>query len=80
MAADPSARNFWTRVVEKRDQRDGDLQIALDHLRTTGALEATHAEALAWAARARAALDGLPDHEIRQVLADLSNFVVNRIT
>ena len=80
VAADPSARNFWIRVVEKRDQRDDDLQIALDHLRTTGALEATRAEALAWAARARAALDGLPDHEIRQVLADLSDFVVNRIT
>jgi len=34
---------------------------------------------LAWARKARAALDGLPDHEVRDMLSDLADYVVSRI-
>jgi octaprenyl-diphosphate synthase len=44
-----------------------------------GALEATRADALGWAARARAALGALPDHPLRDMLDDLASYVVERI-
>ena len=44
--ADETERAFWKRVIEKGDQRDGDLAHALDLLTKHGALEATRQEAL----------------------------------
>lgn len=80
VAADPGASAFWTRVIERRDQAEGDLETALAHLKSTGALDATRADALAWAARARAALAPLPTHEIKDLLSGLADYVVDRIT
>lgn len=78
-AADAGERAFWTRVIEKGDQREGDLEEALKLLALHGALEATRAEALAWSAKAKAALAGLPDHPIRDMLTDLADYVVARV-
>lgn len=78
-AADAEERAFWTRVIEKGDQRDGDLDHALDLMRKHGTLEATRAEAVAWADRARAALAPLPDHPLRGMLDDLADYVVARV-
>jgi octaprenyl-diphosphate synthase len=72
-------RAFWVRVIEKGDQRDGDLQQALDIMASHGALEAARDDALVWAARGRAALARLPDHPLVRVLDDLSAYVVSRI-
>jgi len=47
-------------------------------LRRHGALEETRAEALSYRDRARAALGELPDHPLRDMLADLADFVVER--
>ncbi len=44
-----------------------------------GAMEAARADALAWAARAQAALAALPDHPLRAMLSDLAAYVVERI-
>lgn len=77
--ASPEDRAFWTRVIEKGDQRDGDLDHALTLLAQSGALDAARAEALDWAAKARAALTALPDHPLRGVLSDLADYVVSRI-
>jgi octaprenyl-diphosphate synthase len=77
--ADAEERAFWTRVIEKGDQRDGDLDHALALLARHGTMEATRAEALAWAARAKAALAPLPAHPIRDMLNDLADYVVARI-
>ncbi len=79
-AAEAEERSFWRRVIERGDQRDGDLEHALGLLDRHGALEATRAEALGWSAKARAALDDLPAHPIRGMLADLADFVVARIS
>ncbi len=77
--ADDEERAFWTRVIEKGRQGDGDLDHALALLAKHGTMEATRAEALDWTARAKAALEVLPDHPIRDMLSDLADYVVARI-
>jgi octaprenyl-diphosphate synthase len=78
--ADAEERAFWTRVIEKGDQQDGDLDRALALLARHGAMEATRIEALAWSAHAKAALAPLPAHPIRDMLVDLADYVVARIS
>jgi octaprenyl-diphosphate synthase len=73
-------RAFWQRVIEKGDQRDGDLEQAMAILARHGAIEASRQDALAWAARARAALDNLPVHPLRSLLSQLADFVVKRVS
>ncbi|MEY4306175.1 MAG: octaprenyl-diphosphate synthase [Pseudomonadota bacterium] len=77
--ADADERAFWVRVIEKGDQREGDLEHALSIMTRHGALEAARADAFVWADRARAALRDLPDHPLRQVLDELSAYVVSRL-
>lgn len=80
VAADPSARDFWERVITKRNQQEGDLEVALSHLQTTGALDATRDSALHWADRAKSALTPLPDSEIKDILGEIADYVVARIS
>jgi octaprenyl-diphosphate synthase len=68
------------RVIEKGDQREGDLDHAMALMTRHGAMEAARTEALGWAAQARAALKVLPDHPLRQMLDDLADYVVARIS
>ena len=77
--ASAEERAFWTRVIERGDQRDGDLEHAQALLTRTGALQAARADAFDWAARARAALTRLPDHPLCQTLSDLADYVVSRL-
>ncbi|RJL18857.1 polyprenyl synthetase family protein [Paracoccus siganidrum] len=77
--ADGAERAFWSRTIEKGEQREGDLEQALALLARHGAMEAARADALAWAERAKAALQVLPDHPIREMLSDLADFVVSRV-
>lgn len=79
-AANAEERAFWKRTIEKGDQRDGDLEHALALMQSHGALEQTRAEALDWAARARAAIAVLPDHPVRGMLDRLAGYVVARIS
>ena len=77
--ADADERAFWTRTIEKGRQEAGDLDHALALLDRHGTLEATRREALDWAETAKSALAQAPDHEIRDMLADLADYVVARI-
>ena len=77
--ADEAERAFWVRTIEKGKQEDGDLEQALEILKRHGALEETRVEALKWADTAKAQLDILPHHEIRDMLADITDYVVARI-
>ena len=77
--ADAAERAFWVRVIEKGDQRDGDLAEAMAILKRHGTLDAARAEALAWGAKAKAAAEALPAHEITDMLSDLADFVVARV-
>jgi octaprenyl-diphosphate synthase len=77
--ANAEERAFWSRVIEKGDQRDGDLATALAILARHEAIADSRAEALAWTARAKAALDNLPEHSLRDILSELADFVVRRL-
>ncbi|ARE41277.1 Decaprenyl diphosphate synthase [Rhodovulum sp. P5] len=77
--ADEEERAFWLRTIEKGDQRDGDLEHALALMDKHGTIDATRAAALDWSARAKEALTHLPEHEIRDMLTDLADYVVARI-
>lgn len=78
--ANEDERAFWLRVIGKGRQEDGDLQRAIAIMARHGAMNAARADALAWAARAVQALDGLPDHPLRGMMRDLAGYVVARIT
>jgi len=78
--ADTEQRAFWVRVIEKGDRREGDLEHALQLLDQTGAMAAARADAMAWADTARTSLDALPDHPLKEMLADLASYVVARLT
>ncbi len=77
---DAAERDFWTRTIEKGKQDDGDLEHALSLLNAHGTLDETKAEALAWAEQAKTALNTLPDHDLTQMLRDLADYVVARIS
>jgi octaprenyl-diphosphate synthase len=72
-------RAFWQRTIEKGDQSDGDLAQAVAIMQRHGAMEAARADAMAWAARARAALGRVPDHPLKPMLDDLADYVVARL-
>lgn len=78
--ANEEERSFWRRTIEKGDQRDGDFDHAIELLARHGAMEETRAEALGWAEKARAALDSLPAHDVRDMLSDLADYVVSRVS
>ena len=77
-SADADERAFWQRTIGKGEQRPDDLDCALTILHRRGALSATHDTAVAHADRARAALAALPAGPLRDDLAALAEFVVDR--
>jgi len=79
-AADPEERAFWERVIARGRQEAGDLERAMELLARHDTLESTRATALDWSAQARAALDALPEHPLRGMLADLADYVVARVS
>ena len=78
--ADDAERDFWRRTIEIGKQTDGDLEHALTLLARHSALEATRQEALQWSEKAKTALAPLPDHPVRQMLGDLADYVVERVS
>ncbi len=77
--ADAEERAFWSRTIEKGRQEDGDLDHAMALLKRHGALEETRDEALRYRDLAKAALADLPEHPLREMLADLADYVVARV-
>ncbi|MEM7724175.1 MAG: polyprenyl synthetase family protein [Pseudomonadota bacterium] len=77
--ADDVERAFWTRTIEKGDQRDGDLEHALELLTRHDMLNETRAEAVRHSESAKSALDALPDHPLRDMMCDLADYVVARL-
>jgi len=73
-------RAFWQRVIERGDQREGDLGEAMAIMARHGTLEATRAAAQGWVEKAREALELLPDTPLRAMLDDLADYVVARVS
>jgi len=79
-AGDAEERAFWDRVIGRGDQREGDLARAMSLMDAHRTLENTRATARDWAARARTALGPLPAHPLRDILRELCDYVVARIS
>ena len=79
-AANDAEREFWVRTIGKGRQEDGDLDQAITLLAKHGAMETTRQTALEYVDQAKAALAALPDSEICEMLMDLADYVVARIT
>ena len=77
--ADAKERAFWARTIEQGAQVDGDLDMALGLLAKHGTLESTRQTAIEYAEMARAALDCLPGHPLRDMMQDLATYVVARV-
>jgi octaprenyl-diphosphate synthase len=75
---DDEERAFWHRVIEKRDQREGDLEHALTLMDRRDALAETRAKAAAHIEHAVAALSSLPETPMRAALVDIAGYVVAR--
>lgn len=78
--ADAEERAFWVRTIEKGKQEDGDLDQALSILNKHDTLAATQRDAHGWAEKAKTALAPLPNHELKDMLIDLADYVVSRIS
>lgn len=77
---DEAERAFWTRTIEKGRQDEGDLEQAMTLLQRHGVLEETRDEALRYAGLAKEAMAEMPDHPLRDMLADLADYVVARVS
>ena len=79
-AGDADERTFWKRTIGKGQQDEGDLDRAMSILARHGAMRSTRDTALEWAEKAKAALVPIPDHDLKSMLIDLADYVVERIT
>ncbi|MEL6569726.1 MAG: polyprenyl synthetase family protein [Pseudomonadota bacterium] len=70
---------FWDRAMTAETQQEGDLARAIRLIRSTGAADATIAEADAYVALAKQALKGLPESSYRTMLEQLADFTVSRV-
>lgn len=76
--ADDEELKFWDRVIAKGNQKEGDFEHAMTLLEKHNTLAETRDAAIFWGAQAKAALDVLPQSEIRDLLADLTDFIIER--
>ena len=77
-SADEAERGFWRRVLEDREQTDGDLDRAIALMQARGTLDATIQRARDYGARALEALSTFPDCAERQALAGIVEFCIAR--
>ena len=78
--ADAEERAFWVKTIEKGKQDDGDFEHALSLLKKHDTLNATRTEALEWRDKAKASLSIIRQSELRDMLLDLADYVVARIS
>lgn len=76
--ATPEERDFWTRTIARREQKDGDLEQALAIFERTNALKKGMAYAEHFAELAHKALMNAPANRLRDCLEDVLRFSVQR--
>jgi octaprenyl-diphosphate synthase len=77
--ANPGEREIITRTLGNPEASDTALAQIVAILNRHGTLDRTIEAAQAHVVKARAALDGLPDSELRTLLADIAEFYVSRV-
>lgn len=75
---DDGERSFWRRVLEETEQREGDLDHAIELMNRHGALVDTIDRARVYGAAARGALDVFPAGPEKQVMLEILDFVIER--
>ncbi len=75
---DEPEREFWRRVIEKRDQRDGDLEQARALMEKHGTLRDTVERARHYGDIARDTLGIFPDTPLRAALSATVDFCIHR--
>jgi octaprenyl-diphosphate synthase len=76
--ASVAERKFWQRCMCDEDQSEGDFHEAVSIIRKYDAFESSLYEARKYAELGKKSLAALPDHPMRQNLADLILFAVER--
>ena len=76
--ADDDARRFWQRTIQLGQQRDGDLQRAIDYIEHTDAIADARDQAHRYARQACRALQVLPQSALREALLAVAEFCVAR--
>jgi octaprenyl-diphosphate synthase len=76
--ADDTARKFWKRAIETGPQSERDLDRAITLVEETGAIAETMVRARAYADLAAQALERVEPCEMRNVLAAVADFCVER--
>lgn len=71
-------RAFWTRTMQDKDFKEGDLEKAQDILAKHNAAARALSLAEEYGEKARLALAEAPDHELRSLLDDLVMFTIHR--
>ena len=71
---------FWKRTLAKGEQVKGDFEESQEVLTTDGSLDKTRMEAIRWSNIAKSHLEILPKGELNELLKDLTDFVVARIS
>ena len=78
-SCDANEREFWKRTIEKGEQTSEDFNIALKLMKKYGAIEKTRLDALEWGKIAKESLKAVPDNNIKLILINLADYVVNRV-
>jgi octaprenyl-diphosphate synthase len=76
--ADDDAKRFWQRTIQLGQQRDGDLQRAIDYIEHTGAIAEAREHAQRYARQACRALQTFPRGALREALRSVTEFCVAR--
>jgi octaprenyl-diphosphate synthase len=76
--ADDDAKRFWQRTIQLGQQRDGDLQRAIDYIEHTGAIAEARDQAHRYARQACRALNVLPSGALKDALLAVAEFCVAR--
>ena len=75
---DAAEREFWVRCLERLEQTDADLPLAMELLEKHGALKDSVGRAEHYGAMARDALGIFPDGPVKRALVELVDFCIHR--
>jgi octaprenyl-diphosphate synthase len=75
---DAAESAFWRRCLEDQDQREGDLEQAIEILQRRDALADAMARARDYAASARQGLESFVDGTAKSALLEVVDFCVDR--
>ena len=73
-------KDFWKRTIEIGDQKNNDLDYALELMSKHNALNDTLNDAIFWSNKAKESIITLPKSPLRDVLLELPNYVVSRLS